>query len=124
MAFAGRKGAGATLSQGRRPEKIHPWSRGALLNEVSASAFSRVERAVLSAAEPNEALITFYRIWVRKEAVLKGEACGLGGCLQSFSVARRQVARTELAGHEEGVQRDQALVWPPLVDGGLADVPS
>ena len=67
----------------------------ALLNEVSASALSRVERAVLSAAEPNEAFITFYRIWVRNEAVLKGEGCGLGGSLQSFSVARRQVARME-----------------------------
>jgi len=45
---------------------------------LSASAFSRVERAVLSAAEPNEAFITFYRIWVRMPAAIPAEACYLG----------------------------------------------
>lgn len=67
----------------------------ALAGDISARAFSRDEREVLSAAAPDKAADTFYRIWVRKEAVLKAEGCGLGGALESFSVARRQPGGTE-----------------------------
>lgn len=67
----------------------------ALANDVSSSAFSRIERAALSAATPNELANTFYRIWVRKEAMLKGEGCGLGGLLKSFSVVRRHLGSTD-----------------------------
>jgi 4'-phosphopantetheinyl transferase len=70
-------------------------SSPALLNEVSGYGFSRAECAALSAAKPDELIVTFYRIWVRKEAVLKGEGCGLSGSLRSFSVACRHVSRTE-----------------------------
>jgi 4'-phosphopantetheinyl transferase len=64
-------------------------------NDVPATAFSAAERAALAAAKPDEVIPTFYRIWVRKEAVLKGEGCGIAGALRSFSVACRHVSRTE-----------------------------
>jgi len=68
----------------------------ALFNDVSAWAFSRAKRAVLSAVvDPHEVTETFYRIWVRKEAVPKGEGCGLRGSPRSFSVARRRGSGTE-----------------------------
>src|SRR5271165_6012747 len=62
---------------------------------VSSTAFSDSECAALAAAAPDQLPATFYRIWVRKEAVLKAEGCGICGRLQSFSVARRHEARTE-----------------------------
>jgi 4'-phosphopantetheinyl transferase len=62
---------------------------------VSAIAFSDAERAALSAAAPDQIVTTFYRIWVRKEAVLKAEGCGFSGSLQSFSVARQRAVRAK-----------------------------
>src|SRR5204862_5816211 len=47
------------------------------------------ECAVLSSVTAEETAATFYRVWVRKEAVLKAEGCGVGGPLKSFSVALR-----------------------------------
>lgn len=70
-----------------------------LYDDVSAIAFSDAERAVFSGAAPDEILATFYRIWVRKEAVLKGEGCGIGGRLQSFSVAHQHEAHTDWVDH-------------------------
>jgi 4'-phosphopantetheinyl transferase len=65
-------------------------------NEVATTAFSGAERAALFAAAPDQIAAVFYRIWVRKEAVLKAEGCGIGGGqLRSFSVARRHDARIE-----------------------------
>lgn len=64
-------------------------------NEVAATAFSGDECAVLLNAAPGHIADIFFRIWVRKEAVLKAEGCGIGGQLQSFSVAQRYNARTE-----------------------------
>lgn len=66
-----------------------------LIDDVSAIAFSTAERAVLSAARPDEVINTFYRIWVRKEAVVKAEGCGLGGSLRSFSVAHCKASCAE-----------------------------
>jgi len=43
----------------------------------------------LSSVTAEETAATFYRVWVRKEAVLKAEGCGVGGPLKSFSVAVR-----------------------------------
>jgi 4'-phosphopantetheinyl transferase len=54
-------------------EALDPNASRTLAGEVSASVFSPDERAVLSAANPEEVPGTFYRIWVRIEAVLKGE---------------------------------------------------
>lgn len=65
------------------------------INDASAIAFSTAERAALSAAKPDEVITTFYRIWVRKEAVLKAEGCGICGFLRSFSVVHRNVSCTE-----------------------------
>ena len=57
--------------------------------EIANSAFSADECAVLSSVKPEETAATFYRVWVRKEAVLKAEGCGVSGPLKSFSVAVR-----------------------------------
>lgn len=62
---------------------------------ASAIAFSDAERAALSAAAPDQIVTTFYRIWVRKEAVLKAEGCGFNCSPQSFSVARQHAACTK-----------------------------
>ena len=67
-------------------------SRG---KDISSSVFSQMEQDALFAATPNEFAKTFYRIWVRKEALLKAEGCGLGGSLESFSVVRRHLQRIE-----------------------------
>jgi len=64
-------------------------------DDVSESVFSDGERAALSASMPDDASGTFYRIWVRKEAVLKAEGCGVAGALRSFSVACPRGGRTE-----------------------------
>jgi 4'-phosphopantetheinyl transferase len=63
--------------------------------ELSEAAFSDPERAALSAVAPDQIGPTFYRIWVRKEAVLKAEGCGVGGPLQSFSVVHERATDTE-----------------------------
>jgi 4'-phosphopantetheinyl transferase len=65
------------------------------IDDASAIAFSTAERAALSGAKPDEVLTTFYRIWVRKEAVLKAEGCGIGGSLRSFSVVHRNASCTK-----------------------------
>lgn len=54
---------------------------------VAGRAFSSSERQIVETAEPHAAPELFYRIWVRKEALLKAEGRGIGGQLQSFSVA-------------------------------------
>lgn len=55
--------------------------------EMAATAFSDSEREVLQVYKDKHMAETFYRIWVRKEAVLKAEGCGLGGNTKSFSVS-------------------------------------
>ncbi len=50
---------------------------------------SNAERFALAAAKPDDVTATFCRICVRKEAILKGECCGIDGSLRSFSVATR-----------------------------------
>ena len=65
--------------------------------EMTSTAYSDDERDVLSAAAGGQMAQTFFRIWVRKEAVLKAEGCGLGGLLQDFSVARQHASHTEWA---------------------------
>ena len=68
-------------------------SRFASFDTISLLAFSEAERAALSAAVQDQLAATFYRIWVRKEAVIKAEGCGIGGPLQSFSVARKHAGQ-------------------------------
>jgi 4'-phosphopantetheinyl transferase len=89
-----------------------------LVNDVAAAAFSDAERTVLGAAAPDQIAATFYRIWVRKEAVLKAEGCGIAGRLQSFSVARRHEARTEWV--DQVQYADGGRIWK-IVD--LAPAP-
>jgi len=69
-------------------EAVEPYRRVSF-TEIASSAFSADECAVLSSVTAEETASTFYRVWVRKEAVLKAEGCGVGGPLKSFSVAVR-----------------------------------
>ena len=69
-------------------EAVEPYRRVSF-TEIASSAFSADECAVLSSVTAEETAATFYRVWVRKEAVLKAEGCGVGGPLKSFSVAVR-----------------------------------
>jgi 4'-phosphopantetheinyl transferase len=69
-------------------EAVEPY-RPVSFAEIASSAFSADECAVLSSVRAEETAATFYRVWVRKEAVLKAEGCGVGGPLKSFSVAVR-----------------------------------
>ncbi|WP_375230463.1 4'-phosphopantetheinyl transferase family protein [Roseobacter sp. S98] len=60
------------------------------------------ERAFLNGMKPAERLHWFYRIWTRKEAVLKATGTGLLRALDSFSVVGHPTefgARTSLSGH-------------------------
>jgi len=57
---------------------------------VAKTAFSEDECSALAAADPSSTALTFCRIWVRKEAILKAEGCGFSGNLRSFSVAIRK----------------------------------
>ena len=66
-------------------EAVKP-GRRTLLMEMAQSAFSPAAFAVLRSIKSEDTAATFYRIWVRKEAVLKAEGDGLGGPMQSFSV--------------------------------------
>jgi hypothetical protein len=52
-------------------------------------AFRMLSVSHLAAAKPDDVTATFCRICVRKEAILKGECCGIDGSLRSFSVATR-----------------------------------
>jgi 4'-phosphopantetheinyl transferase len=69
-------------------EALEPYRRVSF-TEIASSAFSADECAVLSSVTAEETAATFYRVWVRKEALLKAEGCGVGGPLKSFSVAVR-----------------------------------
>jgi 4'-phosphopantetheinyl transferase len=71
---------------------------------IARTAFSAAERAVLAAVPGAELAVTFYKIWVRKEAIVKAEGCGIaaGNALQQFTVAR-------VAGAGE-------VEWPTLIE--------
>jgi 4'-phosphopantetheinyl transferase len=66
-----------------RPSRIRPYA------ELGRRAFSSEELNVLVQAPEEAAAEIFYSIWVRKEAILKAEGCGLANALQEFSVVRR-----------------------------------
>jgi 4'-phosphopantetheinyl transferase len=70
-------------------------STPALFGDALDGIFSDAERVALCAAKQDEVAATFYRIWVRKEAVLKAEGCGIGGLSPSLSVIHRHASRTE-----------------------------
>jgi 4'-phosphopantetheinyl transferase len=63
--------------------------RHSSFTEIARSAFSSDECAALAFVKPEDFAAAFYRIWVRKEAILKAEGCGISDALQSFSVGVR-----------------------------------
>jgi 4'-phosphopantetheinyl transferase len=76
---AGRVGADVEWIKERDP---------GTLTDMARSSFSTDEFEVFSAASNQERTAIFYRVWVRKEALIKAEGVGLGGALKEFSVVR------------------------------------
>jgi len=58
--------------------------------DLADTMFSREEIAALKRTPREEVEAAFYRIWVRKEALLKAEGCGVGGPTRCFSVYEEQ----------------------------------
>lgn len=56
------------------------------MSGVAASHFAPEEQATLWAAAESERLVTFYRIWTRKEAYVKATGVGIGPALARFAV--------------------------------------
>ncbi len=69
------------------------------LTGIAGASFSAEERAVFLAASAEDRGAVFYRIWVRKEAVIKAEGVGLGGPLQDFSVVRLESGQPVWVNH-------------------------
>jgi 4'-phosphopantetheinyl transferase len=84
-------------------EAVERLCRGSF-TEIARSAFSSDECAALASVKPEDSATTFCRIWVRKEAILKAEGCGISGALQYFSVAFRS---------SHGVRWPDEIVFPP-----------
>lgn len=66
-------------------EAATPGGRETFL-EMAQRAFSPDEFAILRSAGADEVAGLFYRIWVRKEALLKASGTGTGSIFSSFSV--------------------------------------
>jgi len=73
-------------------ERIHDGVDPAAL---AARYFAPVETRELEALPPEEAVCAFYRIWTRKEAVLKAIGAGLAAPLDAFSVSLRPDTQPE-----------------------------
>jgi phosphopantetheinyl transferase len=69
--------------------------------ELARTAFSPAERQVLAAAPTEEHQAIFFRIWVRKEAIVKAEGCGIAGALQRFSVVQESDGHADWADEVE-----------------------
>lgn len=55
--------------------------------EIAERFFSDAEKAALAALPPEEQAAGFYRVWARKEAIIKANGKGLAQPLSSFSVS-------------------------------------
>ncbi len=89
-------------------EAVQPGTRASFM-ELSNSALSPAELEVLRSASSAEIAAIFYRIWVRKEAVLKAEGLGIGGLLRSFSVAEKTARGIRWC--EDTVLSQQGRTW-------------
>jgi 4'-phosphopantetheinyl transferase len=69
-----------------------------LFYEMAPLVFSKTECAALSAAHADDVGNMFFRIWVRKEAVLKAEGCGID--------------ETTLRCFSSVLKRNSHFVWP------------
>lgn len=65
------------------------------VHEISQVALSRTECDVLSMARADQLQQVFCRLWVRKEAVLKAEGCGICCGLRTFSTVHKYNSRIE-----------------------------
>lgn len=93
-------------------ERVQPREN---LNRLSTRYFSPNEHAQFMALPESERLSSFYRIWTRKEAYIKGIGAGLTQSLSSFEVSLEDVDSTVeclLSGHSP--ESDQAWSVFPL----------
>lgn len=97
---------------------------------IARTAFSPAECEVLRAASAGELATTFYKIWVRKEAIVKAEGCGIaaGNALREFTVATLDGAggvewRTQVDFPGGAAWALHALKAPPGYEASLATLP-
>lgn len=64
-------------------EKIGPGYK----SDIAERFFTSAEIAALAALPPSQQAVGFYRVWARKEAIIKANGKGLSQELSSFSVA-------------------------------------
>src|SRR3990167_1114685 len=64
--------------------------------DVAERFFSKNEREGLSARTHNDIRLSFYRIWARKEAMIKATGKGMSQSLPAFSVALDDITETVL----------------------------
>ena len=98
------------LARGAEPgvdvERIRPRPR---LDRLARRFFSRAEqRAVAAARKPAE---TFYRIWARKEAVIKADGRGVAVGLDCFDVSADEPRPLLLHARWDGAAEDEAAHW-------------
>lgn len=67
---------------------------------VAASHFAPEEQAALWQAPEPERLVTFYRIWTRKESYVKATGVGIGPALARFSVTAGAATPRLLYAHD------------------------
>lgn len=98
------------LARGAGPgvdvERIRPRPR---LDRLARRFFSPAEqRAVAAAPSPLEA---FYRVWARKEAVIKADGRGVGLGLGRFDVSADEGRPTLLHARWDGAAEEEAAHW-------------
>lgn len=95
-------------------------SHSVSFHDLARTAFSPEEQAVIGTSPPHEIAERFFRIWVRKEAIVKAEGCGIGAgaTLKHFSVARGEgpdVIWPESV-HFPKSAREWQITWIPAPD--------
>jgi len=89
------------IAAGRRVGVDLAWTGGAVpVEKVIARFFSLPERAAVASAPADERRVAFARIWVRKEAYLKGRGEGISEWIYGTDFSRRPDDRHAESGSE------------------------
>ena len=79
--------------------------------EIASSHFTEKETAIIAAATtPEEQTSSFFRIWTRKEAVLKAAGCGIQQGLDTIDVSQQHTNLVELLGSPDEIAGTTWLV--------------
>jgi 4'-phosphopantetheinyl transferase len=72
--------------------------------EIASSHFTAKETAIIAAATtPEEQTSSFFRIWTRKEAVLKAAGCGISQGLDTIDVSQQHTNLVKLIGSPDEI---------------------